>query len=369
MSCYVIAEAGVNHNGDLPLALEMIDAAADAGADAVKFQTFVPENLCTANAAKATYQAHNQPDGDNQLQMLEKLALSFDAHHALLAHCEQRNIEFLSSPFDIESADFLIEELKLPRLKLGSGELTNGPLLWRLARSGRPLILSTGMARLREIHQALGLICHALNCETAQPQRVEHFEDAFTPEQLIDHVSLLHCTTDYPCPKQDVNLKAMDTLARTFGLACGYSDHTEGTTISLAAAARGAQIIEKHFTLGRAMPGPDHRASIEPEELSAMVQGIRDIEQALGSSEKKPTATELEHAEVARKSLCAASVIAKDAIFSADNLTSKRPGNGITPMQYWKLLGTPSHQAYQPDQPIEWPPLAQNQEPDPKGNE
>jgi len=345
MSVYVIAEAGVNHNGDIQLAHRLVDAAADAGADAVKFQTFVPEQLVTHDAQRADYQKRNQPGENSQLQMLSELALSHNAHSELLAHCQDRNIDFLSSPFDAQSADFLIDELQLPLIKLGSGELTNGPLLWQLGKSDRRLILSTGMANLEEIRDALGLLSHAYQTDASQPQTTD-FAGCLDASILQDRVSLLHCTTEYPCPLEAVNLRAMDTLAETFGLAVGYSDHTEGIAVSLAAAARGASVLEKHLTLDRSMPGPDHAASIEPTELVALVSGVRSIEQALGSAVKQPAEVERKNAAIARKSLRATSAIATGGAFTEQNIGAKRPGNGISPMHYWSLLGRTSTRDY-----------------------
>lgn len=352
MSVYVIAEAGVNHNGDEQLAHRLVDAAADAGADAVKFQTFVPEQLVTRHAHRAQYQQRNQPGDDTQLQMLRKLALSDDAHTELLRHCQQRQIDFLSSPFDAHSASFLIDTLQLPLIKLGSGELTNGPLLWQLAKSGRRLILSTGMATIDEIREALGLVCHAQQTSSEQPQ-TDDFAACFDSELLVGKVTLLHCTTEYPCPLDSVNLRAMDALRETFGLPVGYSDHTEGITVSLAAAARGAMVIEKHMTLDRSLPGPDHAASVEPGEFAELVAGTREIEQALGSTRKEPAAVEQKNAAIARKSLCAVSNIAQGEVFSESNIASKRPGTGISPMRYWSFLGRPSSRAYTSDDLLE----------------
>jgi len=349
---YVIAEAGVNHNGDLKLAHELVDAAADAGADAVKFQTFVPELLASSLAEKAAYQQRNQPDKDNQLEMLQKLALDFEHHHELFDHCQRREIDFLSSPFDKHSASFLIDKMELPQIKLGSGELTNGPLIWQLALSGRKLILSTGMATLDEIREALGLICHAITHPGEQPQ-TNDFSACFDARLLKNHVSLLHCTTEYPCPVDSVNLLAMNTLAETFGLTCGYSDHTQGINVSLAAVARGAVIIEKHFTLDRSLPGPDHLASLEPEELKLLVEGIRQIELALGSKDKQPVASERNNAAIARKSIIALQAISKGQGYNSDNIGCKRPGKGISPMRYWSLLDKTSQRDYDKDEIIE----------------
>jgi len=352
MSVYVIAEAGVNHNGDIELAHRLVDAAADVGADAVKFQTFVPELLASRHAAKADYQQRNQPDQDNQLQMLHKLALGFDDHHELIAHCAERGIEFLSSPFDHVSAAFLIDTLQLPRIKLGSGELTNGPLLWKLAKSGRELILSTGMATLSEVREALGLISHAVKTDGDTPT-TDDFAACLDPSFLRDRVSLMHCTTEYPCPLDQVNLRAMDNLRNSFGLPVGYSDHTAGINVSLAAVARGARIIEKHFTLDRTLPGPDHLASLEPGELSELVSGIRQIEQALGSYNKQPTEAELKNAQIARKSLCADREIKQGETFTHRNLCAKRPGSGISPMRYWSTLGKVAERDYAEDEVID----------------
>ena len=358
-SVYVIAEAGVNHNGDLNHALVLVDAAAEAGADAVKFQTFRPESLASRHAVQADYQIRNQGndqnEGSSQLAMLKRLALSYDDHHVLKAHCEERGIEFLSSPFDPDSARFLIEDMALSRLKLGSGELTNGPLLLQVAEVGRSLILSTGMATLDEIREALGVIAFGLLSDGTQPSR-DAFRDAFRDEQgqalLKKHITLLHCTTEYPCPPDQVNLLAMDTLAETFSLPTGYSDHTLGIHISLAAVARGAQVIEKHFTMDRQLPGPDHLASLEPDELKMMISGIRDLSLALGSPDKSPGAAEQNNISVVRKSLVASRAIHRGENFTAENVTIKRPGNGRSPMDYWDILETPARQDYDADEVI-----------------
>lgn len=351
---YVIAEAGVNHNGDPGRALEMIDVAADAGADAIKFQTFVPAALASAAARKADYQQRNDPQAESQRAMLERLALDFDSHFRLLERCRERKIEFLSSPFDHDSARFLVEDLRLPRIKLGSGELTNAPLLWQLAASGVPLILSTGMATLPEIYQALGVCCLAL--DGIEPASAQHADEAFAPQRLHGRIALMHCTTEYPCPPDQVNLRAMDTLREYSGLEVGYSDHTRGIAVSLAAAARGARLIEKHFTLDRALPGPDHAASLEPAELGELVAGVREVALALGHAEKTPSRVELGNAAVARKSLVAARPIRRGEPFTRDNLTSKRPGTGLGPIHFWSLLGRAADRDYAADEPVEAPP-------------
>lgn len=350
---YLIAEAGVNHNGDLQRALEMVEVAADAGADAIKFQTFVPAALASAAARKADYQQRNDPQAESQRTMLERLALDFDSHFRLLERCRERAIDFLSSPFDSASARFLVDELHLGRIKLGSGELTNAPLVWQLAASGVPLILSTGMATLPEIYQALGVCCLAM--EGVEPASAQQAEEAFAPHRLHGRVVLMHCTTEYPCPVEQVNLRAMDTLREYSGLEVGYSDHTRGIEISLAAVARGARLIEKHFTLDRSLPGPDHAASLTPPELGDLVSGIRAISAALGHAEKSPSSTELDNAAVARKSLVAARPIRRGEAFDRDNLTGKRPGTGLAPIHYWSLLGRTADRDYAADEPIEEP--------------
>lgn len=353
---YIIAEAGVNHNGDLNRALDLVDAAAAAGADAVKFQTFNPAALVTVNAPQADYQIRNEGDAGSQLAMLQRLTLKPDDHHTLMIRCAEHGIDFLSSPFDTDSADFLIEALKLPRIKLGSGELTNGPLLLQVARSGRALILSTGMATLDEIREALGVIAFGYLQEGEPPGRTALLAALAHPDAvavLRRRVTLLHCTTEYPCPLDQVNLRAMDTLAEAFGLMVGYSDHTLGIQVSVAAAARGATVIEKHFTLDRNLPGPDHLASLEPDELAALVTAVRQVSQALGNAEKKPADVELKNALVARKSLVAACDIKAGESFTPANLTVKRPGHGRSPLFYWDLLGQPAPRDFTADEVIE----------------
>jgi len=353
---FVIAEAGVNHNGSPDLALKLVDAAAEAGADAVKFQTFRPEALVSRYAPKAEYQQRTTGNSESQLDMLRQLALSDTDHRTLAQHCMRRGIEFMSSPFDLASAAFLVLDMKLQRLKLGSGEITNAPLLLAVARSGRPLILSTGMSTLEDVEQALRLLAFGY-VEPASPPQAVSLAAAYGSEAgraaLRRNVTLLHCTTEYPCPLDEVNLRAMDTLRETFGLAVGYSDHTEGYAVSLAAVARGARVIEKHFTLDRGLPGPDHLASLEPDELGAMVRGIREIETALGSGTKQPSASEVRNQRVARKSLVAARAIAKGEALTADNLTVKRPGDGIPALRYWDYLGRPAARDYAADELID----------------
>ncbi|MFA0056798.1 N-acetylneuraminate synthase [Vibrio echinoideorum] len=347
----IIAEAGVNHNGDEKLAFELVDAAYQAGADIVKFQTFKAKNLVTEEAKQAEYQAINTQKQESQLAMLSRLELSYDAHHQLVKHCEQLGIEFLSTAFDSESLDFLVNDLGLTHLKLPSGELTNAPLVLEHARTGCDLIVSTGMATLSEIEIALGVIAFGYTADDNAIPSTQAFQEAYVSDKgqqaLKSKVTILHCTTEYPAPMEEINLKAMDTLGRAFDLPAGYSDHSQGITIPIAAVARGAVLIEKHFTLDNNMEGPDHKASLEPQDLTAMVSAIRQVELALGSSVKTPTVSEVKNKAVARKSLVAACDIAEGEEFSSENITIKRPGHGMSPYRYWDMLERSSSKAYQ----------------------
>lgn len=346
----IIAEAGVNHNGDEALALQLVEAAHIAGADIVKFQTFKAKNLVTETAQQADYQIANSQKQESQLAMLSRLELSYPAHHRLISRCNELGIEFLSTAFDSESLTFLVEDLGLKRLKIPSGELTNAPLILEHARTGCELIVSTGMASLSEVEAALAVIAfgytHASDAEPCS----EAFEQAYASAEglaaLQQKVTLLHCTTEYPAPVEDINLKAMDTLSQTFKLPTGYSDHSAGIVVPVAAVARGAVIIEKHFTLDQNLPGPDHKASLEPDELTAMVSAIRQTEMALGHGRKVPAPSEIKNKAVARKSLVAARPIKAGEVFSAENLVIKRPGGGLSPMQYWTILGKTADQDY-----------------------
>lgn len=355
MSVYIIAEAGVNHNGSLDTAMQLVDAAVEAGADAVKFQTFKAEKLVTRKAGKAEYQKQATGADESQLAMLRKLELSYEFHFELLDYCRQRNIDFLSTAFDDESLRFLVDEIGVDMLKIPSGEITNGPFLLAHAQTGKEIILSTGMATLGEVETALGVL--AFGYLGWKKPSLETFQEAYGSDQgqafLKKRVTLLHCTSEYPTPMQHVQLRAMDTLAQAFGLAVGYSDHTEGVVVPIAAVARGAILIEKHFTLSRRLEGPDHRVSLEPEELKQMVQSIREVEEALGKPGKMPQPCEFDTRNVARKSLVAAVDISIGEPFCADNVICKRPGNGISPMQYWQLLGKLSTRHYQGDDLIE----------------
>lgn len=352
---YIIAEAGVNHNGSLDLARKLIDAAKAAGADAVKFQTFKASSIASAGASKAAYQKETTDAAESQLDMLKKLELSVADHDALLQHCRDVGIEFMSTPFDLDSVDLLMN-LGVQRMKIPSGELTNGPLVLKVARTGLPVILSTGMATPAEIETALGVLAFGMSEPDAVPAAGD-FAAAYASEQgkrlLRDRVVILHCTTQYPTPYEDVNLRGMDTLKNLFGIPVGYSDHTPGITIPVAATARGAVLIEKHFTLDKNLPGPDHKASLEPQELTEMVRSIRIVERALGTGEKKPQPSELGNMAIARKSLVAAKDIAPGEVFSEANLTVKRPGSGISPMLYWEWLGKESRRAYAADDIID----------------
>ncbi|MGE6433028.1 N-acetylneuraminate synthase [Shewanella baltica] len=346
----IIAEAGVNHNGEEKLAFDLVDAAYQAGADIVKFQTFKAKNLVTADAKQADYQVANTQKQESQLAMLSRLELSYDVHHKLVKHCESLGIEFLSTAFDSESLDFLVNDLGLTRLKIPSGEITNAPLVLQHARTGCDLIVSTGMATLADIESVLGVIAFGyISEQTAVPSETL-FQQAYASKAgqlaLKRKVTLLHCTTEYPAPMDEINLRAMDTLGRAFELPTGYSDHSEGIAIPIAAVARGAVIIEKHFTLDKDMEGPDHKASLEPQELAAMVVAIRQVEIALGSGVKSPTISEIRNKTVARKSLVAVRNIKQGEMFTEENMSVKRPGDGIAPINFWKLLDTPATKNY-----------------------
>lgn len=352
---FIIAEAGVNHDGSLDDALRMVDVAAEAGADAVKFQTFDATRLATRRAGKAAYQVRNTGADDDQLSMLKALELDHDAHRTLADRAAERGIRFMSTAFDLDSLSFLAG-LDIPTIKIPSGDLTWGAMLLQAARLERPLIVSTGMATLEEIREALAVIAFALTCKGAPsgaPALEAAFADPAAQALLRERVTLLHCTTEYPAPLAAVNLRAMDLMANTFGLPVGYSDHTLGTTVAVAAAARGAVVIEKHFTLDRSRPGPDHAASLEPGELAAMIAAIRDVETALGAAHKAPAPEEIANQAIARRSLVATRPIAVGESFSLDNLTAKRPADGLSPMAIWPLLGRPSPRAYAEDEAVE----------------
>lgn len=354
----IIAEAGVNHDGSLDDACRMIDVAAEAGADVVKFQTFDPEAVLTARAMKAAYQAANTGEGGTQLDMVRKLALSRDDHLALAARCERRGVRFMSTAFDIGSLEFL-SGLDMPAIKIPSGDLTWGAMLLAAARVGPPLILSTGMATLGEVRDALKVIAFGFLGQ-GDPPGPQALDQAFADGQaeLGGRVTLLHCTTEYPAPMEAINLRAMTTMAETFGLKVGYSDHSLGQSVAIAAVARGASVIEKHFTLSRTRPGPDHPASLEPDEMAAMIRSIREVEIALGRPEKQPAAAELGNREIARRALVATRSIARGEILTADMMTAKRPADGLSPMQQWRLIGTTAQRDYAPDDALYAPDAA-----------
>lgn len=332
MKTLIIAEAGVNHNGDIELARRLVDAAAEAGADLVKFQTFQADTLVTRVAGKAEYQTKTTIKDESQYEMIRRLELPLAAHRELLAYCRDRAIGFFSTPFDIASVDLLVE-LGLQMFKIPSGEITNLPYLRHIGHFGMPVIISTGMATLGEIEGALDIL-----------------ERAGTPRSLI---TVLHCNTEYPTPMADVNLRAMSAIRDAFGVAVGYSDHTQGIEVSIAAVALGATVIEKHFTLDRALPGPDHQASLMPHELRAMVTAIRNIEAALGDGIKRPSPSEIKNKPLSRKSIVARRAIREGEIFSENNITIKRPGNGVSPMQWDSVLGCCAKRSFEHDEPIE----------------
>lgn len=332
MKTLIIAEAGVNHNGDLALACQLVDVAAEAGADLVKFQTFSADRLVTTYARKADYQNLTTDTGESQHAMIRRLELTHNMHEALIAHCKSRGIQFFSTGFDPESIDLLVE-LGLDRLKIPSGEITNLPYLRHVGRYRMPVILSTGMATLGEIEAAL-----------------EVLEWAGT---VREQMTVLHCNTEYPTPMADVNLRAMLTIRDAFGVEVGYSDHTSGIEVAVAAVALGATVIEKHFTLNRNLPGPDHKSSLEPAELRAMITAIRNIEQALGDGIKRPSPSETKNKPIARKSLVAACAIRAGEFFSETNLAVKRPGTGLSPMRWDEVLGHKASRDFSPDELID----------------
>lgn len=333
MHTLIIAEAGVNHNGSIVLAKKLIDAAAEAGVDYVKFQTFQTEKLVSYLAKKASYQQKNMQDSDNsQFSMLKKLELSKEQHFELIEYCNKKNVNFFSTAFDLDSLRFLAT-LRMGLWKIPSGEITNYPYLKFVAEQKEPVILSTGMSTLAEIEDAISVLT----------------KYGTTKEQI----TVLHCNTEYPTPMQDVNLRAMHSLSERLGVPTGYSDHTQGIEVPIAAVALGATVIEKHFTLDRQMDGPDHKASLEPEELKKMVTCVRHIELALGHSEKVVSSSELNNKSVARKSIVAARDILEGDVLSEDNLTVKRPGNGISPMQWENVIGTKACRAFKADDLIE----------------
>lgn len=331
MSVFIIAEAGVNHNGSVELAKKLIDAASESGADAVKFQTFKTQNLVSKDAKKAAYQKETTDAKESQFEMIKKLELDADTHRELIDYCKTKEIMFLSTPFDLESVD-LLSDLGLEIFKIPSGEIINLPYLRKIGALNKQIILSTGMSDMSEIKDALDVLV-----------------DAGTNK---DKITVVHANTMYPTPMEDVNLRAMLSIGDAFDVAFGYSDHTLGIEVDIAAVAMGASVIEKHFTLDKNMEGPDHKASLEPDELNAMVKAIRNIELALGDDIKKPSKSEIPNMEVARKSIVASKKIAKGELLTQDNLSVKRPGNGISPMKWDEIVGTVASKDYKEDELI-----------------
>jgi N,N'-diacetyllegionaminate synthase len=328
---FIIAEAGVNHNGSIEIAKKLINVAKDSGADAVKFQTFKTENLVSKNAQKADYQKQTTDAQESQFDMIKKLELDLSTHKELMNYCDEKNIMFLSTPFDHDSIELLFE-LGLKIFKIPSGEITNLPYLSHIGKLGKKVILSTGMADIGEIEDALNILVESGTRK--------------------ENITVLHANTEYPTPMEDVNLRAMVTIGNTFNVDYGYSDHTLGIEVDIAAVAMGAKCIEKHFTLDKTMEGPDHKASLEPDELKSMVKAIRNIELALGSGIKKPSKSESKNMAIARKSIVANCNIQKGEVLTDNNLTIKRPGIGISPMQWNEIIGTIAQKDYEEDELI-----------------
>ncbi|MEK4248258.1 N-acetylneuraminate synthase [Paenibacillus sp. FSL W7-1287] len=352
---YIIAEAGVNHNGSLELAQELALVAKQAGADAVKFQTFKAEKLVTKKAVQANYQIHNLGEATSQFTMLKNLELSFEEFTKLKDYCAAIGIEFLSTPFDYESVDFLVRETKMPSIKISSSEITNLPFIYYIAIYKKPIIISTGMATIEEIDDALAYIAYGLAGKKEMgEEHVDNFYQSNEAKLLLNkYVTILHCTTEYPAPFDTINLKAMEQLRSLFNVKIGLSDHSEGIAVPIAAVALGAEVIEKHFTLDKKMHGPDHVASLAPDELKNMINHIREIEQALGHGTKRPSDIELLNRAAVRKSIVASSNIAQGEVFTKDNLTIKRPGTGMNPSLYWGLIGKKATKPYYEDELID----------------
>lgn len=355
---FLIAEIGVNHNGSLEMAKKLIDVAAEAGVDAVKIQTFNADKIMIYDVPKADYQIKNTDINESQYEMIKNLELSEQIHFILKEHCFKKNIQFLSTPFDLDSLNFLINKLNMSTIKIASGEITNAPLLLKAATFGKKIILSTGMSTLGDIEEALGVLAFGYinGKENGSIPSRDAFKKAYYSDigqkYLCKNVVLLHCTTEYPAPFEETNLRVLNTLSQCFGLSVGYSDHTLGITLPLAAVALGAVVIEKHITLDKNLPGPDHKASLEPKELFKMVQGIRQVEKAIGKPYKKPTSCEIKNQYITRKSIVAANNIKEGEIFTEKNLTVKRPGGGLSPLLYWDLMGKPSPYFYKKDEMI-----------------
>lgn len=352
---YIIAEAGVNHNGQEALAIELIEKIKESGADAVKFQLFQASNLTTAHAPQADYQIQNTAKKHSQYEMLQSLELSLATFKKLKMHADACGIDFIVTPFDVASLHFLANELELPILKISSGDITHGPLLLAAARTKAKIIISSGMCTLSEIEQALKVLAFGMIESHANPTQSlldDHYASFNANALLQQSVKLLHCTSEYPAPFEDVNLKAMDTLHAAFGLPVGFSDHTVGIEIPIAAVAKGAKVIEKHVTLDKNLPGPDHLASLDIAELKQMVQAIRHVEMAMGDGRKYPRSSEKKNMLMVRRALVANQAINQGEHFSKDNLAIKRHTGGISPMQYWEWLGKQSTKNYIKDEAI-----------------
>lgn len=352
---YVIAEVGCNHNGSLELAKKMTRVASKMGVDCVKFQMFKTENLMTQYAPKAKYQLTTTDKSESQFDMTKKLELGVEDHNELVKICKECGVDYFATPFDSDSLHLLINKCNLNMIKIPSGEITNAPFLLEIAQMHRPVILSTGMSTLGEIEDALSILAYGY-LRNDLPRSIDDVKEFYFTDEaqaaLQKNVSLLHCTTEYPAPSESVNLKCMETMARAFHLPVGYSDHTEGIEISMAAVALGATIIEKHFTLDRSLPGPDQKASIEPNELKAMVNGIRMIEKAIGDGIKIPSVAERKNMAIARKSIVAKKIIKKGELLTPENLTEKRPGDGTSPFYYFDMVGTAASKDYEPDEKV-----------------
>lgn len=340
---YIIAEAGVNHNGQIDLAKKLVDVAAEAGADAVKFQTFKAEKLVTKDAEQADYQKKNSAKVEAQFEMLKRLELDDKAHQDVYDHCQEKGIDFLSTPFDEESLNFLVHKFNMPVVKIASGEITNAPFLLDIARTRRDIILSTGMSTLEDIEKALQVLAYGLCVPEGHPswqELRENFSQEKTQKVLQEKLRVLHCTTEYPAPFDEVNMLAMKKIQETFQVPVGYSDHTQGILAPVVAASLGACVIEKHFTLDRNMEGPDHKASLEPRELKEMVRQVRLVEKMLGAQEKMVTESELKNRSVARKSLILAREVSQGQPLKLSDFTAQRPGDGLSPMDVWDYIGT-----------------------------
>lgn len=353
---YIIAEAGVNHNGSYEMACQLVDIAKEAGADAVKFQTFNTDLLVTKEAKQAPYQTRNLGVTTSQYEMLKKLELSYEEFQKLSAYCDAQNIEFLSTPFDSGSVDFLVDNIHIKTIKIPSGELTNSPFIHYISTKRLPLILSTGMASIEEIHESLSFIAYGLAFPTKgiEMKKVQTFYRTKEAKQLLNEfVTVLHCTTSYPTKPKDVNLLSIDYLLNELQTQIGFSDHSEGILIPIAAVAKGATIIEKHFTIDKMLPGPDHKASLNPTELKEMITGIRLIEEALGIYKKEPTNEELQNRIPARKSIVANKAIKSGEVYTTEHIITKRPGSGMEPVCYWGILGKQASKDYKEGDMIE----------------